>query len=155
MFERSLYTGSQEMRFIPFTTILLLTAVASDAAAQSRYQCEVSERVTESGRRDEDFGRFELVIEAAGGAPKSAVLRQVASAGAWRARFVLQSHEAGTLWFDVDGSFASPDGGVESLSLNLEDGALGVYFEWSLPTPPGEPSRVIAYAALAGRCEQN
>jgi len=138
---------------MPFAATLLLAALTGAGGAEGTYRCAFTERVSEGIKHSEDFGRFELVIEGASDARKTAVLRQAVSAGDWQARFTLQSEEAGTLWFDIDGSAsASHDNGVDSLFLNLEDGALGLYFEWTLPTPPGQPSLVIAEAALMGRC---
>jgi hypothetical protein len=136
-----------------FVTTLLLSILAGAGTAERTYHCEITERVTESGTVIEDFGRFELMIEDGNGVRLTAVLRQAVSPGDWQARFMLQSDEAGTLWFDTDNRIPQhQDPGVDSLSLNLEDGALGVNFEWTLPTAPGQPNLIIAQATLMGRC---
>lgn len=136
-----------------FATILFLATLTGSGAADGIYHCAITERVTESGKVSEDFGRFELVIEIGNDAGVTAVLRHAVSPVDWQARFILQSDEAGTLWFDADDRKSEPhDGGADALFLNLEDGSLGLYFEWTLPAAPGQPTLVIAQATLMGRC---
>ena len=146
-------SGAYAMRWMLFATSYLLANASAAGAAENSYRCVITERLTENGRLSEDFGPFELIIDQAGNAPKTALLRQAAGDGTWRARFVLQADEAGTLWFDIDDTTPESHArGVDALSVNLENGALSVYFEWTLPAPPGQPSRVIAQAALLGQC---
>lgn len=135
------------------TTTLLLADLAGASAGTGNYYCTITERVAEGNMVTDDFGRFELVIEAGKDGQRTAVLSQAASAGDWQARFLLQSDAADTLWFDPDDRLSeSQFTGVEALSLNLVDGALGVHFEWTLPTAPGKRTLVIAQTALQGRC---
>lgn len=117
------------------TTTLLLALLSGASAGIGIHYCAITERVAEGNIVTDDFGRFELVVEAGNDGRRMAVLRQNDSAGDWQAQFILQSEEADTLWFDPDARFSeSQHTGVEALSLNLVDGALGVHFEWTLPS---------------------